>query len=197
MINGEKLNELSERDQKNIATSLLAIEERNAGILKFVSAYKTINQPVKVRLQEVNSADLMQSIESFMLVTDGIQLELSDELQGTLLLDLPLINQVLINLIKNAKEALTSTSEGKVQIHLRNEHDQAIIEVVDNGPGVSVDDIQQIFVPFFTTKADGSGVGLALSRKIVKAHHGTLMYQRKNEESHFIIQLPLGMEMNA
>ena len=82
---------------------------------------------------------------------------------------------VLINLIKNAKEALIENDESKIELRGRLDSEQRIIiEVKDNGPGIIPEAIDRIFIPFYSTKKEGSGIGLALSRQIMQLHHGSL-----------------------
>jgi signal transduction histidine kinase len=78
-------------------------------------------------------------------------------------------------LIKNAKEALDGVSEPIIEIRSRIDSDQrTIIEVKDNGPGIIPEAIEKIFIPFYTTKRNGSGIGLSLSRQIMQMHNGSL-----------------------
>ena len=83
---------------------------------------------------------------------------------------------VLINLIKNAVEILEGQSQARIEI--KSAVDQtaprAVLEVIDNGPGIEPNALEQIFIPFFTTKEDGTGVGLSLSRQILQMHGGVL-----------------------
>ena len=177
-------------DQENVAFSLGAIEERTAGMLKFVEAYKRINRPIEAHLEAVESQALLEAVGSLMSTEEGVTFTLKDELKDSLRLDKNLMSQVLINLVKNALEAVKNTDKPKVSIRAYPRADRTIIEVTDNGPGVPEKSVQEIFVPFFTTKAEGSGIGLALSRKIVKAHRGVLEYNRKGDRSVFSIDLP-------
>ncbi len=84
-----------------------------------------------------------------------------------------LISQVLINLTKNALQANEKNPEGKIQViaGINSEH-RSEIRVVDNGPGIPDEILEQIFVPFFTTRENGSGIGLSLSRQIMRLHGG-------------------------
>jgi two-component system nitrogen regulation sensor histidine kinase NtrY len=113
-----------------------------------------------------------------------------DELKSSLMIDKVLMTQVLINVVKNALEATRAIENPKIVITVGRAAEQTYIEVVDNGPGVAAHAIQEIFVPFYTTKAEGSGIGLALSRKIVSAHGGLLAYRRIKEKTCFTINLP-------
>lgn len=191
VISGDKLKQLESKDQQKIVTSLQAIEERTSGILRFVTAYKEISRSVQPRLQEVSSKGLLKSLETLMGQSADVELVIIDELNHSLVIDRSLIHQVLINLIKNAAEALQGTANGRVTVVANKDDRHYTIAVTDNGPGVASEKVNQIFVPFYTTKLEGSGIGLALSRKIIKAHGGSLTHKRVNDETHFIIKLPI------
>ena len=92
-----------------------------------------------------------------------------------------MIGQVLIYLLKNAMEALYQTENSKIELIGRIFDNSVIIEVVDNGPGIIPEAINRIFVPFFTTKKTGSGIGLALSRQIMQMHNGSLSVESEPE----------------
>lgn len=191
LIEKKELRRLEKKDQKNIAMSLLAVEERTAGILRFVDAYKKINRPIKAKLQPVQSKDLLQEVGTLMgKYLQSVKFTVKDEIKSALMIDRALIGQVLINLTKNAIEAVNEKANGEVKVNLAREGDALTIVVSDNGPGVKPEDVHHIFVPFFTTKPEGSGVGLALSRKIIKAHGGTLSYSRLKGKTMFNINLP-------
>jgi signal transduction histidine kinase len=92
----------------------------------------------------------------------------------TIQADEEMIEQVLINLVKNSIESLLQTGSGKIELNGKYDGQNIFIEVADNGPGIIPEAINRIFVPFFTTKKTGSGIGLALSRQIMQMHNGTL-----------------------
>jgi signal transduction histidine kinase len=88
-----------------------------------------------------------------------------------------MLEQVLINLLKNAEQALANQAGGRVILSAAlNPRGQVTIEVADNGPGIPDEIAARMFVPFYTTRSDGSGVGLALSRQVMNAHGGTISY---------------------
>ncbi|RLD66953.1 MAG: ATP-binding protein, partial [Bacteroidetes bacterium] len=93
----------------------------------------------------------------------------------------------LINLIKNSVQALKGRLEAKIQIKsFYNKRGRPTIQVIDNGQGILDDVIDKIFIPFFTTKQSGSGIGLSLSKQIMRLHGGTITAQSKpNEETIF------------
>jgi signal transduction histidine kinase len=89
--------------------------------------------------------------------------------------DIDLLDQALINLVRNAIEALRDAPEGRIGLHaLQEAGGRVTIAVSDNGPGISADQREKVFVPFFTTKRQGSGIGLSLVRQIAAVHNGTV-----------------------
>jgi signal transduction histidine kinase len=99
----------------------------------------------------------------------------SDDLLAPL--DLNLIEQVLINLIKNASEALEGTEKPAILIEAGTITESSLISITDNGPGIEPELMDEIFVPFFSTKEEGSGIGLSLSRQIMRLHGGSISIQ--------------------
>lgn len=190
LIHESTLVTLDTKDQSNVVTSLRAIEERTSGMLKFVEAYKQINRSVEPHFEPVKSNELINSIASLMSAESSVEFKLEDHVESTLTLDRTLMSQVLINLVKNSLEALQGIKEPKLSIRLTKFTKGISIEVKDNGPGVNSNAVQEIFVPFYTTKPEGSGIGLALSKKIVSAHGGQIFYSRDNGSTCFTIQLP-------
>jgi C4-dicarboxylate-specific signal transduction histidine kinase len=89
---------------------------------------------------------------------------------------------VLINLVKNAAEALAGRADGRVVLRgARDEHGRVLIQVIDNGPGIDPKHVDDIFLPFFTTKRSGSGVGLSVSRQIMALNKGLLTVKTARE----------------
>jgi signal transduction histidine kinase len=95
-------------------------------------------------------------------------------------------------LINNSKHALEGAKNPEIQISAKIDHDQALIEVKDNGSGIPEDMIGNIFIPFFTTRAEGSGIGLSLSRQIMRLHGGNISVKsRPGIETIFTLKLPV------
>ena len=99
------------------------------------------------------------------------------------------MDQVFINLFKNAMEALIGTPGALISITGQTSDNQTVIEFTDNGPGITDYAMQHLFVPFFTTKEGGSGIGLHLSRQLVRLHGGTLNVQSVPGKTSFTIRL--------
>jgi len=92
--------------------------------------------------------------------------------------DFELLEQVLINLVKNAMDALEEFENPVLAVEaFINDKNQRIIQITDNGSGMEQEVLEQIFIPFFTTKASGSGIGLSLSRQIMRLHKGNISVQ--------------------
>ena len=104
--------------------------------------------------------------------------------------DSELIEQILINILKNAIQALDSQQNAKIDLTSRiDEGGRIIIQVSDNGPGIPEDVLEKIFIPFFTTKEHGTGIGLSLSRQIMRLHRGAMnVHSRPNEETIFTLR---------
>ena len=103
-----------------------------------------------------------------------------------------MLSQVLINLLKNAIQALVGQSDKKIHIKVYGKEMTLFIRVTDNGPGIPSDLMEDIFIPFFTTKTNGTGIGLSLSRQIIRMHGGELsVTSHPYHETTFTISLPL------
>lgn len=84
------------------------------------------------------------------------------------------VEQILINLLRNAREATAHRAGAGVDLTARLVRDKVVIEVADNGPGIVAEALGKVFIPFFTTKRDGSGIGLSLCRQIMRLHRGSI-----------------------
>jgi two-component system, NtrC family, nitrogen regulation sensor histidine kinase NtrY len=191
------LDSLSEEDTADIRYSLQTIENRSKGLISFVKAYSSLTKTVEPVLAEVSVDSLFSRLHT--LLNPGIaakKIHLSYTVlppQLRIRADAELLEQVLINLIMNAADAVAeSTSAPRIELTARLATDgQAIIQVSDNGSGMTEEVRQQIFIPFYTTKKKGSGIGLSLSKQIMHAHKGTISVQsRPGEGSIFTLSFP-------
>jgi two-component system nitrogen regulation sensor histidine kinase NtrY len=158
---------------------LNTIEETGKGLLDFVTKYRSLTlipppEPVSFpihklfhRLQNLFEEECRKGSISFLSTIDPEDLHiLADEGQ---------IEKAMINLIKNAIEAVKEVDDKKIElIAIRNEDDRIQIQVKDNGIGIPPENIEDIFIPFYTTKEKGSGIGLSLSRQIIRINGGTI-----------------------
>jgi nitrogen fixation/metabolism regulation signal transduction histidine kinase len=165
---------------QDLNEALEVVENRTNGLMNFVNAYRTFTSIPKPILNPVLVLPLVQRIASLFAPTlQEKNIRLTWDIQPAdlrLLLDQDQIEMVLINLIKNAVEILEGRPNARIEI--KSSVDQtaqkAVLEVSDNGPGIEPNALEQIFIPFFTTKEDGTGVGLSLSRQILQMHSGVL-----------------------
>lgn len=164
---------------EDLDAGLSSIEKRSEGLLKFAKTYRSLNKVTNLDLEQVFVKDLFSNIKHLMqpLIT-AKKAELSFHLQKEDLeveIDSYLMEQVLINLILNAVEACKKTTHARVRISAEKKLDGKIfIRVSDNGTGIPDEIKGDIFVPFFTTKKEGSGIGLSLSKQIMTLHGGKI-----------------------
>ena len=182
LIDENGLKKLDLKNQKNTAVSLNAIEDRTQGMLKFVEAYRKINKDFVPQLSVVQSNKFIKQIRALVINQCSHPIEIEDQVNSNISIDVDLMCQVMLNLIKNASHALNDADNPRLGVIFKT-HDSHDLEILieDNGKGISEANVQSIYVPFFTTKADGSGIGLPLSRKIIRSHGGNLSHQRIND----------------
>jgi len=167
------------------------IESRGKGLLKFINNYRTISKLPKPKLEEINLNTFIQKIIHLFnkeLKEKKIEIAFNVTPENLLIIaDKGMIEQVIINLIKNSIESSTNTTDAKIRVRAKfNTNNQTIISVVDNGKGIEPEIMDNIFVPFFTTKENGSGIGLSLSRQIMRLHNGSIMVNSApNKETTF------------
>lgn len=176
------------------ARALATIERRATHLLGFVERYRQIGdlpKPVPEAFDlSVLVTDVAQSTMS-LLEDIGICLSLSLPAEpARIIADPELLERALANLLQNAADAVRGQPSPRITIELAAEKTETILRVRDNGPGIPVDRIDEVFVPFFTTKEGGSGIGLSLSRQIAAAHHATLMAVPSDEGACFELRIP-------
>jgi two-component system, NtrC family, nitrogen regulation sensor histidine kinase NtrY len=158
---------------------LNVIKDQGKGLLSFVESYRKLTRIPEPDKQLFRVADLMNRLQvlyNSMLKVNKTELSFSlKDPDLEIFADQNLVSQVLINLIKNALESNENNPEAKINIVAgTNEDLRPEICIIDNGPGIPPENIDEIFVPFFTTRRDGSGVGLSISRQIMRMHGGNL-----------------------
>lgn len=171
-----------------------AINKRSQGLLHFTEAYRDLTRVPAPQLQAISVTKLLESLEVLFrsqLEEKGVKMTLQLPAKDfSFQADLELLEQVLINLIKNALDALQGLPLATVSLAAQmNEQGKTQFTVSDNGPGISPELLEQIFVPFFTTKGTGSGIGLSLSRQIMRRHRGSLSVQSVPGRTTFTVQL--------
>ncbi len=164
---------------KNALEALHAIEKRNKGLLSFVESYRTLTNIPKPHFQKIELGSLVEEIKILFneaFSGKGISFQFSINPQSlSIKADEKLITQVLINLIKNAIEASENTKSPMIDFTaFISDKNETKIMISDNGKGISESDVENIFIPFYTTKEKGSGIGLSLSRQIMRLHKGSI-----------------------
>lgn len=180
----------------DIRQSVQVIQRRGEGLLAFTETYRSLTRIPPPQFREVSANELLRGVATLFQAqasTEQVQLQVH-EYPSELILqaDPHLLEQVLINLTKNAFDALREQENNKTKtIHLhvsRNKEGRPVLQVADNGPGIPDEQLEQIFVPFYTTKPTGSGIGLSLSRQIIRLHKGNIEVQSIPEEG-TVVQL--------
>jgi len=179
LLNSKASSIQDEQLRSRLVDGLSAIQDRSSGLMKFTEAYQKITRLPSPNIQEIETNDLLKQIDAlYVNQFKELNIQLSivyenepESFNG----DIKLIEQVLINLIKNAQDAVSHSVPPVVELIVsRPEEHQISIIVRDNGDGIPKDILDKIFVPFYSTKKEGSGIGWSVSRQIVMMHRGTL-----------------------
>jgi two-component system nitrogen regulation sensor histidine kinase NtrY len=173
------LDQMDAEDVHDINMAASTIKKRSEGLLEFVKDYRTIsNVPIPI-LTSINIKQFLASIELLMKpLVDEAEVELKVmpiPANAKINADSKLIEQVLINLINNSIHALKGRDQPMIKISCIVEPEKTEIVITDNGMGIEDKIMNQIFIPFYTTKKNGSGIGLSLSKNILKKHGGNLL----------------------
>lgn len=177
--------ELKEEGADDLREGLSTIESRSKGLIKFIDAYREYTSLPKPKVATVRLKELIEHVAKLMrteLKKTKIDFQYRcDSEYLTIQADIEMIEQVLINLLKNAIEALAETEDPKLELIGRYTDNAVFIEIIDNGPGIIKEALEHIFVPFYTTKRTGSGIGLSLSRQIMQMHNGSINVESEPE----------------
>jgi two-component system, NtrC family, nitrogen regulation sensor histidine kinase NtrY len=177
---------MSNETVDEIQQALQTINKRSNGLLHFVNTYRNLTRIPKPNFKVSRISELFNNVsrlmekdveEAFIKCSKNVDPESLE-----IYMDEQLIEQVLINLIKNSIHALEGRKDSRIELKAyRNKRGRPTIQVTDNGVGILKDVMDKIFIPFFTTKPSGSGIGLSLSRQILKLHGGTITAQSEPE----------------
>ena len=170
---------MTDADITGIITGLLVIEDRGRGLMHFVDDYRRLTKLPKPVFSKVNIDEWLDSnllLLGPQLKEEKVELKLMRNHQKTEFPgDAKLLSQVFINLVNNALDAVKENTEKKILIKTSdNPGGNHVIHIADNGRGIAADDLEKIFIPFYTTKENGSGIGLSLSQQIMRMHKGKL-----------------------
>ena len=174
---------LTKRELENTRHGLEVISERSKGLTHFVDHYRQLTKIPKPTFKEVITEEWMENMRILFeerAKREMIKLEIKNDYKDASFLgDQKLLTQVVLNLFNNAADALLDVKDKHLKVQVSGAKNSLSIKFIDNGPGISEENLDQIFIPFFTTKDNGSGIGLSLSRQIMQMHKGQLIAKSK------------------
>lgn len=183
----------NEGSLEDLELGIETIKRRSEGLLKFAETYRNLNKITTLNVKKIQVLDLFENLHQLMQPTlEQKNIELEIILKDTdiaLEVDMHLIEQVLINLLVNAIDAVKDQPEPRISLsaYHSNEH-KTVIRIADNGIGMDDEVMDKIFIPFFSTRKTGSGIGLSLCKQIMMLHKGSIQVQsRPGEGSAFML----------
>ena len=186
-------NKFDEEVVEDIKEAISTIKKRSEGLIHFVDNYRTLTKVPKPDFKIFQIKELFRNIEKLMrqqMKEKGIKFSLRvDPETLELTADSEQIEQVIINLMVNSTFALDGKENPAISLTANlDEKGNILIKVIDNGPGIPEEAVDKIFIPFFSTKKNGSGVGLSLSRQIMRSHGGNIRVNSKPGETTFTLK---------
>jgi two-component system nitrogen regulation sensor histidine kinase NtrY len=190
---GRKIpSEIDAEDLEDMYSGLRTIEERSKGLLKFVSDYKNLTRLPVPSFESLSVGSLLEHMERLFardMKQAGIKFIVEKpEPDLTLWADSQMIQQVLINLVTNSMEAVRNRKEKMIKLEAGSSEGRTSIRVADNGKGIDPEYSDKVFIPFFTTRKKGSGIGLSLSRQIMRLHRGSLSFHSDSKGTVFVAE---------
>lgn len=192
--------ELTKDDISDFHMAVSTIHKRSESLIKFVGDFRNLTRIPMPKLAEVKLDEMLNPILNllkFDIEKEGVAVSLKIEPEGlTIQADREQIEQVVINLLKNAIQAFSENEEHgkdkKIDVCAGiNDQDRICIKISDNGSGIDEEALKKIFIPFFTTKKSGSGIGLSLSKQIMRKHNGNITVQSTlGEGTEFVLTFP-------
>lgn len=187
LSNGQEIKTITTEEVEDLHLAVKTIQKRSAGLIRFVQDFRNLTHIPKPKIRSVKVKPMIEQIVMLMkteIEEKHVQLNMIVEPDDmTINADKELIEQVLINLVKNASQAFDEETNRLVEIKANfNDKGRPLITVKDNGSGIDEEALQKIFIPFFTTKKSGSGIGLSLSRQIMRQHQGVLAVKSQVDE---------------
>jgi two-component system nitrogen regulation sensor histidine kinase NtrY len=184
----------SKETLNDIEMGINTIKKRSEGLLKFTETYRSLSKITKANVSKILLIELLEHVQQLMQPTlDKKNIGLEVILRDPFLMleaDSGLIEQVLINLLLNAIDAVKDKSDPKIVIAVESSlNGKTTIKIADNGVGIKEELLDKIFIPFFSTKKTGSGIGLSLCKQVMMLHKGHIQVQSKEQEgTAFILQ---------
>jgi two-component system nitrogen regulation sensor histidine kinase NtrY len=186
--------DFKKEEMEDMHLSLQTISKRSEGLIRFVREFRNLTHIPKPRLAEIPVKELLDEVAILHkkeLADRGIAIQVIINPENLFILaDKTMIEQVLINLVKNAIQAFDEQADKKIELTaFSNEKGRPVVSVKDNGSGIDSEALEKIFIPFFSTKKTGSGIGLSLSKQIMRQHEGRITVKSKlGEGTEFLLR---------
>jgi len=169
----------------DLRDAVATIARRSEGLMQFVSRYRELLKVPQPNPSDISIKSALNGVVTLLAADLGNLSATVDVHPDSLEVhaDPNLLDQLLLNVVKNAVDAMENTSSPTLLLSAHLEYGRVVVRVSDNGPGIPDSVLDQIFIPFFTTKREGSGIGLSLSRQIMTAHGGEIAINRKDKRT--------------
>ncbi|TWR26049.1 HAMP domain-containing histidine kinase [Mucilaginibacter achroorhodeus] len=192
----ELTDRLQNIDLEDIGLGIDTIKRRSDGLLKFTESYRSLNKITKLDLTRMLVRDMFENLNTLMTPSlEKKNIELDIILRDpalTIEADVNLLDQVLINLLVNAIEAVKDREEPQIILQAEQQGGKLLVKVIDNGVGMPPELLDKIFIPFFSTRKTGTGIGLSLCKQIMLLHKGNIQVQStEGKGSAFIMTFPV------
>lgn len=190
----EEEESLTADDMDDLKLSIQTIANRTDHLRQFIDNYRRLTMLPSPQKAWVNSAEILTNSAAILkplFQQYNIALQTSIDTQMSLFWDAKQMEQVFINILTNAIYAVKNLEEKRIEINLFERNNRLWIDIIDNGKGIPEEIKAKIFIPFYTTREDGAGIGLPLSKNIVEMHNGYLTFNRKDESTYFSINFPI------
>lgn len=187
----KQISEINQDYLADLAFSLKTIQKRSDGLLQFVEDYRKLTKIPVPQIELLSVKTLFETVTQLMrgeMRKRNIRFQVdikSDDLR--IEADNKLIEQVLINLLTNSMHAVAENSAPEIKLLVYQENQRKVIEISDNGEGIEEDKLDKIFIPFFSTKEGGSGIGLSLSKHIMTLHKGNIKVNSQPGQTSFYL----------
>ncbi len=185
-----KTTNMSQEEWQNMRQGIKIIHRRSAGLLSFVENYRKLTRIPQPLIQPISIANLLKSMQ-VLVEAEQIRFNYSCYPDQLLLrADRNMVEQILINMLRNAKEATENKPHANIKIDAKQVGNEVQIIVADTGVGISPEAINKVFIPFYSTKSKGSGIGLSLCRQMMTLHKGHISVSSDNQGTRFTLFFP-------
>ncbi len=192
----KNVSEVSQKTIDNLHTALKTISSRNQALTEFIGSYRQLSRLPAPKKEKVKVSEMLKELQELYEIPckeKGIACSMHPGPEHLVVnVDPAQVKQVLINMVKNATEAMKNEKDPVIRISVKRLLHQLSIEIYNSGPAIPPDILEKIFVPFYSTKAEGSGIGLSLSRQIISNHGGQIVVDsEEGKGTTFKVMLPV------